>query len=335
MNPFLQKFIEPERISDVATAINVISDTNDIKNIEPLSGGYSSSKNYKLIIADEIFVLRIMGLDQPLDDRQKQIECLFIASKEHLAPFCYFANAETGVILMEYIEAQPLHEAFDFLGNLANMLYHLHSQQFPEPHKSLFLYTEELEATFNDVLLSDNIKNFFKQVHNAKNLLLPHLTKVACHNDLNPNNFIFDGNRLFLIDWEAAGAEDPFFDLAAVCNFFCSMSGQAAENYFLNNYFGYELSNFEQAKLCLMKLISYYFYALHFLQFAMLAKLPLNQDLPNVPTYPEWAEGFSAQQYGLTTGADFLLLGNIFVNAALTLIQTEEFKQAIQAINQK
>jgi thiamine kinase-like enzyme len=34
-----------------------------------------------------------------------------------------------------------------------------------------------------------------------------------CHNDLLPANFIDEGGRLRLIDWEYAGAGDPFFDL--------------------------------------------------------------------------------------------------------------------------
>ena len=32
-----------------------------------------------------------------------------------------------------------------------------------------------------------------------------------------PDNFIFDGKRLYLIDWEYAEWGDPFYDLAALC----------------------------------------------------------------------------------------------------------------------
>jgi thiamine kinase-like enzyme len=34
-----------------------------------------------------------------------------------------------------------------------------------------------------------------------------------CHNDLLNANFIDDGVRLWLVDWEYAGMGDPFFDL--------------------------------------------------------------------------------------------------------------------------
>src|SRR5207237_3848329 len=38
--------------------------------------------------------------------------------------------------------------------------------------------------------------------------------RVTCHNDLLAANFIDDGERVWLVDWEYAGVGDPFFDLA-------------------------------------------------------------------------------------------------------------------------
>lgn len=35
----------------------------------------------------------------------------------------------------------------------------------------------------------------------------------------NPTNLIYDGERLLLLDWDAAGPNDPFYDLAAVAVF--------------------------------------------------------------------------------------------------------------------
>jgi thiamine kinase-like enzyme len=37
---------------------------------------------------------------------------------------------------------------------------------------------------------------------------------VPCHNDLLNANFLDDGTRLWIVDWEYAGMGDPFFDLA-------------------------------------------------------------------------------------------------------------------------
>jgi len=42
---------------------------------------------------------------------------------------------------------------------------------------------------------------------------------ATSHNDMNPSNLVFDGERLLLLDWDMAGPNDPFYDLAAVAMF--------------------------------------------------------------------------------------------------------------------
>ena len=58
----------------------------------------------------------------------------------------------------------------------------------------------------------------------------------ACHNDLLNANFIDDGERLVIVDWEYAGMGDPFFDLA---NFSINHElDEAASATLLEAYFG-------------------------------------------------------------------------------------------------
>jgi aminoglycoside phosphotransferase (APT) family kinase protein len=42
---------------------------------------------------------------------------------------------------------------------------------------------------------------------------------VMSHNDVNPSNLVYDGSRVLLLDWDTAGANDPFHDLAAAAVF--------------------------------------------------------------------------------------------------------------------
>lgn len=42
---------------------------------------------------------------------------------------------------------------------------------------------------------------------------------VSCHNDLKPENILFDGDRIWLVDWEAAFLNDRYCDLAVIANF--------------------------------------------------------------------------------------------------------------------
>ena len=45
------------------------------------------------------------------------------------------------------------------------------------------------------------------------------LAPVLSHNDVNPTNLVFDGEKLLLVDWETAGRNDPFYDPATISVF--------------------------------------------------------------------------------------------------------------------
>ena len=43
------------------------------------------------------------------------------------------------------------------------------------------------------------------------------LASVPCHNDLLADNYLDDGERLWLVDWEYSGNNDPTFELGNTC----------------------------------------------------------------------------------------------------------------------
>ena len=46
----------------------------------------------------------------------------------------------------------------------------------------------------------------------------PWTAQVSAHNDINPRNVLFDGERLWLVDWELAFGNDPLADVANIAN---------------------------------------------------------------------------------------------------------------------
>ena len=58
---------------------------------------------------------------------------------------------------------------------------------------------------------------------------------VFCHNDLLPANFLDDGSRLWVIDWEYAGYNTPLFDLGGLSS--NNNFSLEEEIYLLENYF--------------------------------------------------------------------------------------------------
>ncbi len=69
---------------------------------------------------------------------------------------------------------------------------------------------------------------------------------VPCHNDLKAENLVWDGTRLWLLDWEAAFDNDRYADLAYAGAL--AVISQDEERGFLAAYFGREASEYERAR---------------------------------------------------------------------------------------
>jgi thiamine kinase-like enzyme len=74
-----------------------------------------------------------------------------------------------------------------------------------------------------------------------------------CHNDLLNANFIDDGARIRIIDWEYAGMGDPFFDLG---NFSINHELTAEEDAILLTAYDGEVRERRLARLTLMRVVS-------------------------------------------------------------------------------
>jgi thiamine kinase-like enzyme len=76
---------------------------------------------------------------------------------------------------------------------------------------------------------------------------------VPCHNDLLPGNVLFAEDRTWLLDFEYAGMNDRFFDLANL-SINCGLDA-AADERLLILYFG-EVTDAQRRKLTAMKVMS-------------------------------------------------------------------------------
>ena len=87
---------------------------------------------------------------------------------------------------------------------------------------------------------------------------------VSSHNDFfKPDNILFDGQRVWLVDWEAAFLNDRYADLAVVANLV--VTNDAEERVYLQEYFGQPPDEYQLARFFLMQQIAHMFYAMAFL----------------------------------------------------------------------
>jgi len=323
----MYKLIDNDRLCIFKNTVLSIFNGREPQEIGLLNGG-SPSKTYRFLIEDKIYVARLMDLEELAISRQNQVQCLQAAAQLDVAPKCYYADAEAGIVIMEYIENKSIDVTKEWLCEVADLLRKLHTyNNFPPPHQPLFSYINGLVKSLRALPLNSLLIDYFKNFDEIVSILSPHLIMSPCHNDLNCKNVLFNGKTYF-IDWEAAGMEDPFFDVATICNEF--IFNEPQEHYFLQQYFGREPNLKEQAKILLMKQVSYCYLAIHYLQHAVNGGLTLVDEkiMDKMPTAREWSLGYKSGKYQQINPDDFLLYALVQIKESLAQMATKQFNEA-------
>jgi len=126
-------------------------------------------------------------------------------------------DEKNNLMIAEFLEGKHKRKLnTEDLKNLAHVLRKLHS----------------IEC--NKMPIDIEIKNKTDEVVNAFQTITSYPEEhVLCHNDLNPQNIFFSDEVKF-IDFEYAGVNDRYFDLACICVEFDL--DEAGEKYFLTHY---------------------------------------------------------------------------------------------------
>lgn len=233
-----------------------------ISEIQELSGGLTN-KNYKIAVDGEYYVLRMGGNETKYlgIDRKVEYECSLLASQIGIAPEPIAFLEPEGYIVARFISGKgiPAEET----GNEENIKRVLESMKayhaldhFPGSF-SPFLVAEEYAKTASsfNVKLPDKMDWYLEKSLDIETAMYGRepLIPRPCHNDLLNLNFIDNGIRIHILDWEYAGMGDIFFDLGnfAVQHEF----NDEQDEILLQAYFG-EVTDPQRAHLKLMKIMS-------------------------------------------------------------------------------
>lgn len=226
-----------------------------------LKGGITN-RNYKITAGGDSFVLRLGGNETRFlgIDRRNEYESSALAWKVGIAPEPVAFLEPEGYILAEFVAGSGM--SADEIGTSENIqrvvqsmkAYHA-LDRFPgsfSPFRVAQEYTQTARS-FN-VRLPDNIDWILKRSHEVERAMYREpLEPRPCHNDLLNGNFIDDGTRIRILDWEYAGMGDIFFDLGnfAVQHEF----SDEQDEILLKAYFG-SPSDSQRAHQKLMKIMS-------------------------------------------------------------------------------
>ena len=209
--------------------------------ISKIEGGITN-QNFLVKEKSKKFFVRL-GRDIPEHNvsRSNELIANIAASEVNISPKVIY-NSD-GVLVLKYIEGITLssEKVIDKLTSIIPLLKKIH---YEIPKK---LYGQSIIFWVFHVV--KNYAKFLKDHKSSYIKLLPDLLAqgekleinsspyeiVFSHNDLIPPNFLDDGDRLWIIDWEYAGFNSPLFDLGDLAS--NSNFSENNEIYLLENYY--------------------------------------------------------------------------------------------------
>lgn len=231
----------------IVARVNALLHNQDAKIVKRLEGGMSNytyvvetgGKKYTYRVPGkfaEKFVNRVDEWNniQEIDklDLNNKTNYVEIPSGEKLAEYVEGTiMSETDIIsynAMSVAALKKLHNSdiklkdYDAFGRLDDDERYCREMGFTHPEKYLALRRklEEMRKAYAQVKL------------------------VPCHCDYQPTNLVIDGDKLFVLDWEFAGMNDPFYDIACYGN-----AGLDKALSLLASYVGHEPTNDELRRL--------------------------------------------------------------------------------------
>ncbi len=264
MSPALE-MLPAERRELVRAALHAALGSSVALTVEPLAGGASGASLFRLHANGTSLVLRLEGPRSPLRNPH-QYACMQIAAEAQVAPRLHYVDAENGIAIMDFVDAEPLAKypggPQELAAALGRLVAQLHATpRFPALHDYPTFLAHVVEALSRPGFFAAGLiaphRKLFEKIREAYPWGSSGL--VSSHNDPNAQNVIFDGRRLWLVDWETAYCTEPLIDVAILAENFAP--APELETALLEGWLGQAADAELRARLLLMRLLSRLYYA--------------------------------------------------------------------------
>ena len=225
-----------------------------------LDGGITN-RNFRVTLGERDVVVRLPGKDTELlgIDREAERAATEAAAAAGVGPRVVDFRADPPCLVTAFIPGAPLapERLRQRLDEVAAALRAVHAGPPLPARFDAFAVVDAYRATAaaQGAPVPASFPGLLAGAHAIRDVLGgPEHTPVPCHNDLLNANFIDDGERVRIVDWEYAGMGDRFFDLGNL-----SVNNELAEAddaALLAAYFGEPCTDRRFAALRLMRIMS-------------------------------------------------------------------------------
>jgi thiamine kinase-like enzyme len=183
------------------------------------------------------------------------------AARAGVSPEVLHADAATGVMVTRFIDGAVTMSAENFRSRpgaaaRAGVVFaklHRSSAVFPFRFELFNMIDEYLRVlSTKDVALPEGYHDVVAEAESVRRALAAHpLPLSPCHCDPLCENFLDTGERMWIVDWEYSGMNDPMWDLGDLSvegNFSAEM-----DEAMLRAYFGGEPRSFDRSRMIIYK----------------------------------------------------------------------------------
>ena len=331
--------IPREKAPAVTRALRETFGVSDYEDITRITVGNTTSRVFRIVVKGAPFLLKMILRS---DDATRHYACLRAAAEAGLAPQVRYANPEDKISITEFVRSVPF-PATEALVRVPAVIRALHAlPAFPQipPHintSCTFLLNkgparDEFLRRFQaaGILPQTDYDELFARYTQIAEIYPHHAPDmVSSHNDLfKPDNILFDGDRVWLVDWEAAFLNDRYADLAVLANML--VASEADEELFLTRYFGHPPDEYQRARFFLMQQISHIFYAMAFL---FLGSPGQAVDwTERIPGFRDFQRRFWAGEFDLKDARMKILYARVHLEQLLRNVRQPRFDEALRIV---
>ena len=194
-------------------------------SIDQLSGGLTNT-NYKITVNGKPYFVRVPGASTDLlaIDRNNEYHNTRAAATAGVAPKVLQHFPEYHAMVIEFLDGKTMSKdslnAAGMPTRMAHAIKKLHAGPRFLTDFNMFRLTEYYLSVCRErsIEVPKGYPERMPTVNEIeKAMLVKPLGTVPCNNDLLAENYIDDGNQLWLIDYEYSGNNDPTFELGNTC----------------------------------------------------------------------------------------------------------------------
>jgi hypothetical protein len=310
-------------------ALRAVLGTVPVEAAVPLTGGITTAAVFRIDAGGRRYVLRVEGTPSPMRNPY-QYQSMRIASDAGIAPRLYYFNEDSRVAVIDYIAPQPL-DSFPggllaraqalgaLLRDLRTTPTFPYYADYPAVVARLWAHVCRTGLFAPGVL--DPVNERLAEIRKA--YVWDRTHSVSSHNDPVPANILFDGQRLWLIDWEGGCRNDSLIDVSIVMDHLAR--SRELEDALLQVWHGRPPDEALRARLSLVRALTRLYYAgVFFSASATIPRADPDASL-SAPALADFEQALRDGRLKPRTLATWHVMGKMLVTSFLTGCATPGF----------